>query len=220
MPAQSRRPGYLRPNNLSLRATANWADGRGTETLISQPGIRDIFTTILATIGLGNVQEAETSSIWLPRPTSASSTGRRSATLIICRRGWPVSYPTEWNDLDAAEQHGRQSLHLARRYDRVIDRFVICEVFTARLKLAGDVWSVAWLAGAGRCVRQHNFVFQLPGVAAARKGADVASPEPIWLQNRSSGSDTRTPSQPGRVPPGSGKPSADRGRRVSAGWGG
>ena len=33
-----------------------------------------------------------------------------------------------------------QSLQLARQYERVIDRFLICEVFLARLKLAqGDV---------------------------------------------------------------------------------
>ena len=30
----------------------------------------------------------------------------------------------EWNDLDAAEQHGQQSLQLARQYDKSIDRFV------------------------------------------------------------------------------------------------
>ncbi len=27
----------------------------------------------------------------------------------------------EWNDLEAAEQHGRQSLHLARQYETSVD---------------------------------------------------------------------------------------------------
>ena len=50
----------------------------------------------------------------------------------------------EWNDLDAAEQYAQQSLQLARQYDRTVDRFVICEVFLARLKLArGDVAGAA-----------------------------------------------------------------------------
>ena len=83
----------------------------------------------------------------------------------------------EWNDLDAAEQHGRQSLQLARQYDRVIDRFVVCEVFLARLKLAqGDVaGAAAILAQAGQSARQQNFVLSHPG-SGCRAGADVAAP--------------------------------------------
>ena len=76
----------------------------------------------------------------------------------------------EWNDLDAAEQHGRQSLHLARQYESVIDRFIVCEVFLARLKLAqGDVaGAAAILAQANQSARQHNFVHRIPEVAAAQ----------------------------------------------------
>ena len=74
----------------------------------------------------------------------------------------------EWNDLDAAEQHGQQSLQLARQYDKSIDRFVICEVFLARLKLArGDVaGAAAMLAETEQSVRQNNFVQRMPEVAA------------------------------------------------------
>ncbi len=76
----------------------------------------------------------------------------------------------EWNDLDAAEQHGQQSLHLARQYDSVIDRFIISEVFLARLKLAqGDVpGAAAILAQAEQSARQHNFVHRIPEIAAAQ----------------------------------------------------
>ena len=64
----------------------------------------------------------------------------------------------EWNDLDAAEQYAQQSLELARQYDHTVDRFVICEVFLARLKLArGDVASAAaMLAETSSSVQQHN----------------------------------------------------------------
>ena len=74
----------------------------------------------------------------------------------------------EWNDLDAAEQHGQQSLQLARQYDKSIDRFVICEMFLARLKLArGDVaGAAAMLAETEQSVRQNNFVQRMPEVAA------------------------------------------------------
>ena len=76
----------------------------------------------------------------------------------------------EWNDLDAAEQHGQQSLQLARQYDKSIDRFVICEMFLARLKLArGDVaGAAAMLAEIEQSVRQNNFVHRMPEVAAAK----------------------------------------------------
>jgi len=76
----------------------------------------------------------------------------------------------EWNDLYAAEQHGQQSLRLAQQWDRVIDRFIVCEVFLARLKLArGDeAGAAAMLVEAEQSVRQHNFVHRIPEVAAAQ----------------------------------------------------
>ena len=76
----------------------------------------------------------------------------------------------EWNDLDAAEQHGQQSLQLARQYDKSIDRFVICEMFLAKLKLArGDVaGAAAMLAEIEESVRQNNIVQRMPEVAAAQ----------------------------------------------------
>src|SRR5260370_15932078 len=75
----------------------------------------------------------------------------------------------EWNDLEADEQHGQQRLQLARQYESVIDRFVVCEVFLARLKLArGDVaGAAALLAEASQSARQNNFVYRVPEVAAA-----------------------------------------------------
>ena len=76
----------------------------------------------------------------------------------------------EWNDLEAAEHYGQQSLQLARQYERVIDRFIISEVFLARLKLArGDVdGAVALLAQADQSARQRNFVHRIPEIAAAQ----------------------------------------------------
>jgi LuxR family transcriptional regulator, maltose regulon positive regulatory protein len=187
MIAQSRRAlQYLPPNNRSLRANANWTLGYAcllqgdrvaarvalTEALALCQAAGDIFTTILATIGLGNVQEADNELY------QAAETYRRvlqlagdqplqiiyEAHLGLAR----VFY--EWNDLDAAEQHGRQSLHLARQYDKVIDRFIVCEVFLARLKLAqGDVaGAAAILAQAGQSARRLNFVHRVPEVAAAQ----------------------------------------------------
>jgi LuxR family maltose regulon positive regulatory protein len=76
----------------------------------------------------------------------------------------------EWNDLESAEQHAEQSLHLARQYENFIDRFVIAQVFLVRLKLAqGDVpGAAAILAEADQSVRQYNFVHRMSEVAAVQ----------------------------------------------------
>jgi LuxR family maltose regulon positive regulatory protein len=141
-------------------------------TLSHAAGPRGAFPLILATIGLGVVQEVNN---LLP---TAAETFRRvlaiagdqplqivnEAHLGLAR----VLY--EWNDLDAAEEHGQQSLVLARQYERHIDRFVLAEIFLARVKLArGDVaGAAALLAQTDQAARQMNFVHRLPEVAAAQ----------------------------------------------------
>ena len=59
---------------------------------------------------------------------------------------------------------------MAWQYERVADRFILCEVLLARLKLAqGDVaGAAALLAEADRSARQHNFEYRLPEVAATQ----------------------------------------------------
>ncbi len=186
MLAQSRRAlEHLPLNHLSLRATANWtqgyayllvgdraaASGALTEAISLSQASGDIFTTILATVGLGNVQEAD-NQLYL-----AAETYRR-VLLLAGDQPLQIIYEAylglarilyEWNDLHSAEQHGRQSLHLARQYDQVIDRFIVCEVFLARLRLTqGDVaGAAALLAQASQSALQQNFVHRIPDVAAA-----------------------------------------------------
>jgi len=187
MMAQSRRAlEYLNPNSLSLRANAKWVMGfaylmlgeRGAarqsidEAISLSQAAGDVFTLILATAGLGMVQEVENQLY------PAAETYRRvlqvageqplqivgEAHLGLAR----ILY--EWNDLEAAERHGRQGLHLARQYDKVIDRFIIGEMFLARLKLAqGDVeGAAAILAQASQSARERNFVYRIPEIAAAQ----------------------------------------------------
>jgi LuxR family transcriptional regulator, maltose regulon positive regulatory protein len=187
MHAQSRRAlDFLPSNNLTTRANAYWTLGvaymfegdraaagqayRESISLAQRAGAT--FTTILATIGLGNVQEANNELY------QAAETYRRILDLagdqplqIIGEVHLGLAHILyEWNDLDGAERHGQQSLQLEQQYEKVIDRYIICEVFLARLKLArGDVMGAATiLAQAGQSARQNNFVFRLPEVAAAQ----------------------------------------------------
>ena len=187
MHAQSRQAlSFLPPNNLTTRANAYWTLGvaymfEGDRVAAGQAYREAIslgqsagatFTTILATIGLGNVQEANNEL------HQAAETYRR---ILDLAGDQPLQIIGEvhlglaqilyqWNDLDGAEQHGQQSLQLEQQYEKGIDRYIICEVFLARLKLArGDVeGAAAILAQAAQSSRQNNFVFRLPEVAAAQ----------------------------------------------------
>jgi len=127
---------------------------------------------ILATIGLGYVQEVDNELY------QAAETYRHvlqwagdHPQQIICEAHLGLARILyEWNELDAAERHGEQSLVLARQYEQVIDRFVNSEVFLARLKLArGDVnGAAAMLAQTDQSVREQNFVHRMSEVAAAQ----------------------------------------------------
>ncbi len=187
MITQSRRAlEYLHPANLTFLTTANWTlgvaylfDGNRvaarqalTKALSISQASGDVFSVILATSALGQVQESsnqlhlavETYRQVLSLFGDHPQPNAGEMHLGLAR----IFY--EWNDLDAAEQHGQQALQLSHQYDEVIDRFVICEVILARLKLArGDVAGAAvMLAEADQAARQRNFVYRIPEVAAAQ----------------------------------------------------
>jgi LuxR family maltose regulon positive regulatory protein len=169
-----------------MRTTAHWTLGVAyqlhrdraearlayTEALALSRASGDIFTTILATMGLGNVQEAENQLL------EASETYRRVLQLVG-EPSQPIAGEVhlslgriyfEWNDLEAALEHGQLSLRLARQFESVIDRFILCEVFLARLKLArGDVAGAnVLLAQANQSARQHHFADRMPEIAEAQ----------------------------------------------------
>jgi LuxR family transcriptional regulator, maltose regulon positive regulatory protein len=185
--AQSRRAlEYLHPDNLPVRTATTWTLGHAyqlqgdraaasqaySEAIAISEAIGHSIITIMSTIGLGEVQEAD-NQLHL-----AAETYRRVLQLagdpplpVACEAHLGlarISY--EWDDLDAAQKHGQQGVQLARQFENIIDRTVACEVFLARLKLAqGDVaGAAAILAEADQSVRQHNFVHRMPDVAAAQ----------------------------------------------------
>jgi LuxR family maltose regulon positive regulatory protein len=177
---------YLSPDNLSTRTITTFTLGVGymqkgeraaatqafTDAISISQKTGHTFVTSMATMALGNMQIMEN------KLYTAAETHRQALQLfgaqplpIACEShlGLAQIY-YEWNDLDAAEQHGLQALQLARQFDRVIDRYVICEVFLARLKLAqGDLaGAAAMLAETEQSVHQNNFEYRKPEVAAAQ----------------------------------------------------
>jgi LuxR family maltose regulon positive regulatory protein len=184
--AQSRRAlEYLHPDNLPFRTSTAWKLGTAyqhqgdraaasrayREAISTSQASGNTFFAILATIGLGQVQEAGN------QLSLASETYRRVLQLagdlprqITCDAYLGLARIFyEWNDLDTAQQHGQQSVQLGRLVDST-DQFVSCGVFLARLKLVrGDVaGATAILAEAEQFARQHDYVYQIPEVAAGQ----------------------------------------------------
>jgi LuxR family maltose regulon positive regulatory protein len=184
--AQSRRAlEYLHPDNLPFRTAAALNLGHAYVLLGDRSGARQALTEvtaisaasgntiyeILGSIGLGFIQETD-NQLGL-----AVETYRHAIELAA---GLPFPFVCEahlglarvlyqWNALDAARQQGKQSIQLARQIADT-DRPVACQVLLARLALAeGDVaGAAAILAEADQAARQHDFVLQVPEVAAAR----------------------------------------------------
>jgi LuxR family maltose regulon positive regulatory protein len=175
----------LHPDNLPVRTAANWTLGYAyelqgdraaasrayTEVISNSQASGNFMFTIAATTSMGYIQEAE-NQLYL-----AAQTHQRALQLagdpplpFACASYLGLARILfEWNDLDAAQQHGQQSAQLAAQIEGV-DTPAACGVFLARLKLAqGDlVGASAYLAEAEQFVRQHNFVHLMPEIAAAQ----------------------------------------------------
>ena len=208
---QSRRAlAYLHPDNLLMQTATTYTLGYAyqlqgdraaasqafTEVIATSPSIGDSIYTIAATIGLAQVQEAD-NQLFL---------ATRSYRRVLQLAGNPpqpiacvaylglarISY--QWNDLDAAHQHGQQCFELTQQMESVAT-FPSYAVLLARLRLAqGDLpGAVAVLDEAEAFVRQHNFMFQMPEVAEAqvltllRQGQRVAAAHLAQTHNLSLG---------------------------------
>jgi len=183
---QSRRAlEYLHPDNLPVRTATTWTLGHAhhlqgdraaasrayAEVISTGKSFGDSVYTIAATINLGQLQEADN------QLSLAAESYRRVLQMagdppqpIACEACLGLARITyQWNDLNAAQQHGQQFIQLTRQMGSV-DSFASYDVFVADLKLAqGDVaGAVAILTKAEQFVRQHSFVFRMPDVAAAQ----------------------------------------------------
>jgi len=187
MLAQARRAlECLYPENHTFLFTANWALASANLLLGNRPAAAQacqqalthsqksgsIFSRMLATTILGNIQSMDN------QLHQAAETYRRVMELAG-DNPFPNSGQVqlnlaeiyyEWNDLETAEQQGMQSQELMRQYGQLIDRFIMAEVFIARLQLArGDVGGASdRLAEAERSARQKNFLLRLPDIAVVQ----------------------------------------------------
>lgn len=184
--AESRRAlEYLHPDNLPVRAAAAWTLGyayqlqgeRGlagaayNDALSVSKRIGHIMITMMATLGQGNIQEAENQLPaaagsylqvleWAGDPPLPAAC---EAHLGLAR----IYY--EWNKWDTAMLHAQQSILLAEQFEDS-DRGVAGKVLLARLKLArGEVSeAAAILKQADHVARQRHYWTQIPHIAAVQ----------------------------------------------------
>ncbi len=174
---------YLHPDNLAFRTSTNWKLGfahhlKGeraaasrfyTEVITTGQASGNLIFTIMATMGLASLQEAENQLV-------AATAGYRRAIELYGEHLLPdagVAYlglariAYEWNDLAAAQTHAQQSIELAQALEHS-DRTLMGEILLARLQLAqGDVTgAAARLAQAEQAARRHHFKRQLAELAA------------------------------------------------------
>ena len=184
--AQSRRAlEHLHPDNLPVRTATTWTLGFAYQAQGNRAAAGEAFSeviaigqssgdsiyTLAATLSLGQIQEANNqlhlAAETYRRALVLAGNPPRSMACEVYLGLARISY--EWNDLEAAEQHGQQSDQLARQM-KGVDTFVSYRVFLARLRLAlGDVaGAAAILDEAEQYARQHGFAHKLPEVAAVQ----------------------------------------------------
>lgn len=185
--AQSERAlAHLHPANVPVRTSIKWTLGyayqlQGDRTAARQAyeeaiaiseRIGHVIIQILATIGLGNIQEADTQLHlaaetyqrvleWAGNPPLPVAS---EAHLGLARLAY------EWNDLAAAQEHAQQSMALAQQFENGVDSVIHTGIFLARVRLAQrDVAGTAViLAQTEQLLHQHQFTTRTAEVAAVR----------------------------------------------------
>jgi LuxR family maltose regulon positive regulatory protein len=187
MVSQARRAlEYLHPENVRFRFTAVWAltmahlfgGDRAAAARVCQECIElsqrsgQVMSRMLAAEALGNIQEMDNqlhqaAQSYLGVLEIAGEHPLPNAEVV--HLGLARIY-YEWDELDAAQEHGQQSRQFARLYDRGVDRSIASDVLLARVALArGDVDGAATILGqAQQSAQERHFNLRMPEIAAAQ----------------------------------------------------
>jgi len=174
---------YLDPGNMAFQFTANWAlanalrvsgkrsdANRATQDClaISQKS-PSMFSKILAVLNLAVLQEMNNQLFQAAnyyRQAIEISGDHPQPNMAEAHFGLArIHY--EWNDLKSAEEQDQTGLQMARKFDQEVDRFIVNEVFLARLRLAhGDLAGAAgMLAQSERTAQEKNYLLRFADIA-------------------------------------------------------
>ncbi|MET3507833.1 LuxR C-terminal-related transcriptional regulator [Halalkalibacter oceani] len=176
---------YLHPDNVPVRTAASWTLGYAyqlqgkrlaasrayTEAISSSKKLGHSMITLMATIGLGNVQESE----MLLEPAARTY---QNALELAGQPSLPAACEAhlglarifyEWNDVNTSIQHGKRGAQLARQVENS-DRAAACELFLIQLQLTGGdtIGASARLAELEQIARQEQYDRLQPAIMALR----------------------------------------------------
>ncbi len=174
---------YLSPDNGTYLFTANWAlanalrvSGKRSDAnrvtqdclAISQKS-PSMFSRILAVLNLAVLQEMNNQLFQAAdtyRQAIELSGDHPQPNMAEAHFGLARIY-YEWNDLKSAEEHDKTGLQMARLFDQEVDRFIVNEVFLARLQLAqGNLPGAAgMLAQTEKTARRKNYELRFVDIA-------------------------------------------------------
>lgn len=176
---------FLHPHNLPVRTATTWALGYAyelqgnrlaalrayTAAVAAAESIGHFIMHLMSMLGIAHMQEADNQlhqaaasyRVALKLAGDPPLPAASGAHLGLARLHYA------WNDLAVAEEHARQSLHLARQLENT-DRFLACEVMLARLLMARGEVAAAWvrLVATAQAAQRPHLIRMLPEIAAAQ----------------------------------------------------
>ena len=176
---------YLDPENIPVRTATTWVLGYAyhlqgdrvaarqtySEAITTSEKINHTIITIMASIGLGNIQKQanQLHEAWATFQRVLQLSGDPPIPVACEAYAGLAQLCYEWNDLELAQQHAQRSIQLAQQIENT-DRFVEYEIFLARLQLVqGDFHAAtARLAHAEQLIQQYHFTHCVAAFAALR----------------------------------------------------
>ncbi|MEK4073987.1 LuxR C-terminal-related transcriptional regulator [Paenibacillus sp. FSL M7-0656] len=175
---------YLHPHNLPIRAATAWTLGYAyqlqgerveaelsyLESLANSIKIGHHIINMMATLGLGNIQEFN-NQLHLAAESyqQVVHMAGKPPLPIACEAHLGLArVHYEWNNLDEAMLHAQQSVQLAHQFVQT-DRVVASELWLARVTLAkADLHKAAiMLDRINETAQQLNFTKAIPDITAA-----------------------------------------------------
>ncbi|MGL1892005.1 MAG: LuxR C-terminal-related transcriptional regulator [Spirochaetaceae bacterium] len=171
---------YLHPKNMSSRTVSNWTLAQSYEIKCDYRNAEKSYNTaisigntsgnylfaILSEAGLGFIQEMEN------RLHKAAET-YNNVLKQVGKQPLPVLCDVYlglarihylWNNLEKANEYCERGVNLARKFEKVIDRFIIADLFSIRLKIVtGDLDEASIMLKVVKdTVYQDNYTHRIP----------------------------------------------------------